>query len=226
MLGRFLDVTSLTGNETEQDIENLCHLAEHKNVAAVCVYPKWVGYASERLYYQPIGIATVLNFPDGTSKLDEVIKEGIKAIDQGATELDIVIPYHLQSIHELFGRKCVEELAPATIKFILETSELTPWNIAEFARDYMNAGANYIKTSTGKKGPATIEAVSIISKQIRDYYVDTGNKVGIKVSGGVKTFKDAMGFYHISKTYLRQSWNDLFRIGAGPEGSKNILEHC
>lgn len=236
MIGRFLDITSLTGNETEQDIENLLVLATngkpegHPSVAAVCVYPKWVEYVSDRLWITPIGIATVLNFPYGENNVEQVINEAYEAIENGANELDIVVPFKdgiidLEGLY-YFVSTIVVEFPLVTTKFILETSVLSNEEIRLAASICMKAGADYIKTCTGKNGAATENAVKIISEQILKYYKGQDRKVGIKVSGGVKSFQQAMRFYHTSKSYIGHSWNNLFRIGAGLEGSKAILKDC
>jgi deoxyribose-phosphate aldolase len=227
MLNRFIDVTSLTGNETITDIKELCELARHKNVAAVCVYPKWVEYVSNELWVEPIGIATVLNFPEGNDRTSKVIKEAIKLLDMGATEFDIVVPYK-KSYADIkqFVQEIVSEFPTTLNKFIIETSELDKFKLIENIRACCAGGADFVKTSTGKKGPATDIAVKYISEALRDHFIDTDTKIGLKVSGGIKTLRQAMDYYFIMNTYLRQSWDSLFRIGAGVEGSKAILAEC
>lgn len=232
MFGKFLDVTSLTGKETEQDIVNLCYLAMkyEKYVAAVCIYPKWVKFISQYLKSTNIKVATVLNFPEGNNELKTVINTGNEAYDEGASEVDIVLPY-TKSENDIGGflLGCDAELNPHLIKkYILETSELNSSQILTYSRMCMeHGGANFIKTSTGKKGPATTEAVKLIAEQIKDHYLYTDKKVGIKISGGVKTFQLAMEYWHIVRSVMQPNYMEdkYFRIGAGIEGSKHILEH-
>lgn len=192
-----LDLTSLGDKDTDIKIEELCRKAftPYGNVAAVCVYPKFIPLVKRQLTDSGIKIATVVNFPKGGSSPDTVCTEIGNAQKLGADEIDAVFPYrrflggdedycrqYLREIREACGKK-------HTLKVILETGEINKTSqIAHAAEMCLEAGADFIKTSTGKtKISATPEAANIILETIRAAHKNTG----FKASGGIRTLEEA-----------------------------------
>jgi len=227
-----IDLTSLEGSDTKVKIFAMCERARtfHEegdslpDVAAVCFYPTFVGLAKEVLKDTGIKVATVAaGFPAGqiplTIKLDEV---GY-AVAEGADEIDIVI-----SRGKVLANECQEvfdeisELKTmangALLKVILETGELeTVFKIRKASETAILAGADFLKTSTGKIKPAaTPEAFLIMLDTIREYFEKTGQRIGIKAAGGIATADDALVYYQLVKQVLGEEWlnKELFRIGA------------
>ncbi len=180
------------------------------SVAAVCCYPQFIKIAKDHLPNN-IAVATVVNFPQGQGMMAKVVDEVHFALMQGANEIDLVSRDRqmVKNVKSL----CQDKL----LKVIIESGELTVKAIYQISLDCLYAGADFIKTSTGKIAiGATPEAVKAILKAIKEYQQDTGKLKGLKVSGGVKTIEQAelyMGFAHATfgKQYLHPH---TFRIGA------------
>ncbi len=221
----FIDLTCLEETTTEQDITQLCQRANTPfgPVAAVCVYPRFVAHCKAVLPLNTIHIATVANFPKGTLSLKETGELIEAALNHGADEVDIVLPYSLF----LAGEKkevasyliaCERWIHPqAKLKVILETGVLkSPIYIAEASQLAIDAGADFLKTSTGKVPMgATLEAAEVMLNTISQ----SGAPVGFKVSGGIKTPDVAQQYYALTQRIFALSpkqplTNARFRIGA------------
>lgn len=227
-----IDLTTLEGMDTEGKVIQLCQKAikPHANlpdlpkVAAVCVYPNMVSVAKERLKGSGIHVASVATaFPSGMATLDEKLEETKKAVDQGADEVDMVISrgkFLKGEYNYVFDEiKAVKEAcAQAHLKVILETGELqTLENVRKASDLAMQAGADFIKTSTGKIQPAATQPVTLVMLEaIRDYYYQTGQMVGMKPAGGIRKAKQAIQYLVLVKETLGNEWltPDYFRFGA------------
>jgi len=225
-----LDFTSLEGSDNAAKIELLCRKAlsfGEKDLpypAAVCIYPPFVSQARRLLQGSPIKVATTAGaFPGGQMSLAVKLEEIRYAIREGADEIDLVISrgtFLEEKYHVVFRElDVVRELCKGlTLKVILETGELkSPENIAKASEIAIEAGADFIKTSTGKILPAaTEEAMYTMLLVIREYHRKTGKKVGIKPAGGIVEPEKAMRYYRLVEEILGKEWlsPDLFRIGA------------
>lgn len=229
-----IDLTLLNETATEADIAALCDKAAHiatikgtnSPVAAVCLYPEFVKFAKTKLSAATntanINVCTVVNFPSGQEKFDDVAKVIKQALIDGADEIDVVLPYHayLENKPETaisFMRQC-RDLIPIThvMKVILETGALkTAELIAQASKDMVQIGVDFLKTSTGKiEVGASLDAAIIMLTVIAEE--NAANKVGFKVSGGVRSVDDAEQYIHLAEVILGQDWiqPQYFRIGA------------
>ncbi|SNY91808.1 deoxyribose-phosphate aldolase [Cohaesibacter sp. ES.047] len=217
-----LDLTNLNDDCTDEAIEALCAKAQtpYGNTAAVCVWPRFVKKAGEYLKGTGIKIATVVNFPQGGESLEATLDETVKAIADGADEIDLVIPYKAflaqrRGFAETMVLR-VKAALPETVrlKTILETGELKDPAIIRAASDMaITAGADFIKTSTGKVSVnATPEAAEIMIKAI----ADSGKPVGFKPAGGVRSLDDAGVYLAIAEKHMGADWAspETFRFGA------------
>ncbi len=229
---RCTDLTTLEGKDSEGRVRSLCAKAiaprpgwpSVPSVAAVCVYPKFVAIAKDALRGSNVKVASVATaFPSGLSSLEVKLADTSAAIAAGADEIDMVIDRgaflsgHEQQVFEEIT--AVKKLCGAAhLKVILETGELTTYDNVRRAADLaLEAGADVIKTSTGKVGTnATFPMALVMCEALRDYWRRTGRKRGLKVAGGVRTTKDALTYLVIVKEALGSAWltPDLFRIGA------------
>lgn len=219
---RSLDLTDLTDTCTDQAIDALCKKAvdPHGPVAAVCVWPQFVKRAGENLKGSPVRIATVVNFPAGGEDVGRVADDTQEALSDGANEIDLVLPYNaLRRGDVAVAREMVEAVRDLIdgnrlLKVILETGELKdPALIESASRLSIEAGADFIKTSTGKTlVSATPEAAEIMLKAIKA----SGRKVGLKPSGGIRTVEDAKVYLDLADRIMGQGWAtpQTFRIGA------------
>ncbi|OQX77398.1 MAG: deoxyribose-phosphate aldolase [Bacteroidetes bacterium 4484_276] len=237
-----IDLTSLEGSDTKVKIFSICERAKTfnkegkdiPNVAAVCFYPPFIGLAKKLLEGTDIKVATVAaGFPAGQTPLPIKMAEVKYAVDEGADEIDIVI-----SRGKLLANNCREvydevsklkELSnEAKLKVILETGELeTVFKIRRASEISIKAGADFLKTSTGKIKPAaTPEAFLIMLDTIKEYHEKTGIKIGIKAAGGISEPEDALVYYQLVKHVLGKEWlnNKLFRIGASRLANKLVDE--
>ena len=226
-----MDLTSL---RTEDTVESVSKLVEkvnafHKNFpeyplpAAICVYPNFAGTVKEHLTHHNVKVAAVAGvFPNSQSFLEVKKLECKMAVENGADEVDIVLPLYLFLAGEF--QKAADEIKTLketicgkTLKVILETGILaSPANIAAASFLAMEAGADFIKTSTGKLEPAaTPMAAIIMCETIKRYYIQCGRKVGFKAAGGMTSPKDALCYYSIADTILGKEWLDkeYFRLG-------------
>jgi len=227
-----VDLTTLEGMDTPGKVRQLCNKARHPYhgdidvppVAAVCVYPPFVRIAKEALSGTSIQVASVATaFPSGHATLHEKIAEVRYCVDEGADEIDMVISrgeflkgnYNF-TFDEVAAIK--EACGPAHLKVILETGELqTLENVRRASDISMYAGADFIKTSTGKVTPAATQPVTLVMLEaIRDYYLKTGNKIGMKPAGGIRDSKTALRYLVMVKETLGADWLNpaMFRFGA------------
>ncbi len=227
-----LDLTSLEASDSKESIWKMVERVnafedQHpdiNNVAAICVYPNFVVTVKEALTTENINIAAVSGgFPSSQTFTEVKIAETALAISDGADEIDIVI--NLGMFFEGEYPEMCEEIQEirdvckdTKLKVILETGMLkTPQNIKNASILAMYSGADFIKSSTGKNSPgASLEAIYTMCEAIREYYTLHNRKIGIKVSGGVRTAEDAVKYYTIVKEVLGKEWltPELFRIGA------------
>ncbi len=235
-----IDLTSLNTTDTKDTIINMVEKVNNfsvnfpnfNSVAAICVYPNFAKYVKERLKIDNIKIAVVGGvFPNSQSFLEVKELECKIASENGADEIDIVLPLH-HFLAEDYD-SCKNEISQikkaigkAHLKVILETGALkNSEQIYKASMISMEAGADFIKTSTGKMEPAaTPEAAVVMCMAIKDYYTKTGVKIGFKPAGGIVTTKDAVEYYAIVDTILGEEWlnNKLFRLGAS-RLTNNIL---
>jgi deoxyribose-phosphate aldolase len=226
------DLTTLEGNDTPGKVHMLCQKAmrpmgtrpDIPPVAAVCVYPRMIPNAKAALGASGVKIAAVATyFPSGQATLEERLDEVRRAVDAGADEIDMVISRgaFLAGHHDVVFeevRRTVEACGPAHLKVILETGELGPLdNVRKASFIAMEAGAHFIKTSTGKIQPAaTLPVTLVMLEAIRDFYRATGTMVGMKPAGGIRDAKTAIKYLVAVKETLGDAWlsPDWFRFGA------------
>lgn len=226
-----IDLTSLNGTDTEGQIvsmvEKVNNYGEHfphlPNVAAICVYPALVPVVKSHLT-EDIGIASVAaGFPASQTFIEVKVAETAMAVMEGATEIDVVISIgkFLEGKYEEVLEELTEIKAAcreAHLKVILETGALgSASNIKKASLLAMAAGADFIKTSTGKiPVAATLEATYVMSQAIKEWYEKTGVKVSYKPAGGIVSTEDAVKHYSIVKDVLGDGWlnNENFRFGA------------
>lgn len=226
-----IDLTTLNATDSKESIWKFTEKVntfegthpELDNVAAICVYPKFVHTVKESLTAD-IRIAAVAGgFPASQTFTEVKVAETALAVADGAEEIDIVINVGLfldKDYQELCEEisEIREACRGAKLKVILETGALQSAEaIHQAAILSLYSGADFLKTSTGKGYPgASIEAVYVMCRAIKSYYEKTGNKAGIKVSGGISTAEDAVQYYTLVKAILGEEWcnNSLFRVGA------------
>ena len=227
-----VDLTTLEGADTPGRVRQLCakamHLHSGRNdlpmVAAVCVYPTMVRVAREALKGTPIKVAAVATaFPSGMNPLSVKLEDTRYAVSEGAHEIDMVISRgdFLRGDYDRVADEIAEvkkACGEAHLKVILETGELGTLDRVRLASDIaMEAGADFIKTSTGKIQPAaTPEVVLVMLQAIVDFYRKTGKRIGMKPAGGIANAKAALNLLVMVREVLGPAWlnPDLFRIGA------------
>jgi deoxyribose-phosphate aldolase len=226
-----IDLTKLSHTDNDESIVKFIEKInkfenEHpdlKNVAAVCVYPNYVQIVKNTLEADNVKIASVSgNFPFSQTFTEIKIAETSMAIMEGAEEIDLVMPVG-KFLNEDYETICeeIQEIKEVCkdrlLKVILETGALgSASNIKKAAILAIYSGADFIKTSTGKIQPAaTPEAAYVMCEAIKEYYKQTGIKIGFKAAGGIRTMKEAIVYYTIVKEILKEEWlnNKLFRIG-------------
>ena len=226
-----IDLTTLKCTDSEESVmkftekvnEFVDKYPDMENVAAICVYPNMTEIVSDSLEADNVKIACVSGgFPSSQTFMEVKVAETAMAIHAGAEEIDIVMPIgkflcgdyegmcdEIGELKDICGEK--------PLKVILETGALrTASNIKKAAILAMYAGADFIKTSTGKEAiSATPEAALIMCEAIKEYHRETGRKVGFKAAGGIDSVKKALAYYTIVKEVLGEEWlnNGLFRIG-------------
>lgn len=218
---RFIDLTSLNEADTESSVMGVLSKACNPlgQVAAVCVYPRFIPLVSNQLANSSVRTATVVNFPHGTASLASVLDEIDQAVQDGADEIDLVFPYHryLAGSREWvcgFIQTCKAACRSSLLKVILETGAFSDLNvIAEASHDVLSAGADFIKTSTGKTpANATLEAAAVMLLVAKTL----NRNQGVKVSGGIKSAKQAFDYLMLAER-IRGSDGvtpKTFRLGA------------
>jgi len=237
-----IDLTTLEGSDTPGKVQQLCQKALHlhnmlpdlPHVAAVCVYPSLVGVAKKILNGTNIKVASVAtSFPSGQSDLKSKISDTEFALDQGADEVDMVISRNqfLSGNYQFVFHEiaCIKEVCKDKhLKVILETGELVTLDNVRKASDLaIEAGADFIKTSTGKIQPAaTLPVTLVMLEAIRDHFYQTGKSIGMKPAGGISTAKQALQYLVMVKETLGAQWlnPEKFRIGASSLANDILLQ--
>ncbi len=237
-----IDLTTLEGKDTPGKVKQMCYKAAHLHdqypdlptVAAVCVYPSMVKIAQEALKGSNIQIASVATaFPSGQSTLEIKLNDTKFAVDQGATEIDMVISrgkFLSGDYNFVFDEICSikEACGKARLKVILETGELVTLENVRKASDLaIHAGADFIKTSTGKIQPAaTMQVTYVMLMAIKDHYNATGKMVGMKPAGGISTAKLALHNLVMVNEVLGPKWlnNEWFRFGASSLANDILMQ--
>lgn len=226
-----IELTSLHTEDTDESILNMTEkindfveeYGELTNVATICVYPRFTKLVHDSLEADDVKVAIVCgDFPHSQTYIEVKIAELALCIQDGADEIDIVMPVgrFLSGDYETLCDE-IEEMKAVCgehrMKVILETGALkTATNIKKASILSMYSGADFIKTSTGKQEPAaTPEAVYVMCQAIKEYFKQTGRKVGLKPAGGINTVRDAVIYYTIVKEVLGKDWLDreYFRLG-------------
>jgi deoxyribose-phosphate aldolase len=224
-----LDLTSLNDSDTPADIDTLCRRARtaHGDVAAVCVWPRFVAQARAALP-PSIKVAAVANFPDGALDLPRTLAEIAEIAQAGGDEVDVVLPYRaLMAGQATEVAEFLSEVRfasrPLTLKVIIESGELaTAERIAQATRLALAAGADFVKTSTGKTPTgATPEAAAAMLKEIRASGLPAA---GFKASGGVRSVLDAAGYIAQTETALGAAALNPQRLRFGASGLLNDIE--
>jgi deoxyribose-phosphate aldolase len=237
-----IDLTTLEGKDTQGKVKQMCFKAAHlhdvypglQTVAAVCVYPTMVKTAKSALGVAKIKVASVSTaFPSGQAPLQVKIDDTKFAVENGADEIDMVISRgeflkgnynfvfdEIATIKEVCGK--------ARLKVIFETGELSTLDNVRRASDIaMYAGADFIKTSTGKISPAATMPVTLVMLEaIRDYYYQTGIMIGMKPAGGISNSKLALHYLVMVKETLGNAWlsNEWFRFGASSLANDVLMQ--
>ena len=223
---KLMDLTTLNDDDTTEKVVALCHDAKTAvgNTAAICIYPRFIPAAKKALREQgtpEVRIATVTNFPHGNDDIEIAVAETKAAVAYGADEVDVVFPYRaLISGNEEVGfelvKQCKEVCGDITLKVIIETGELKEEALIKKASEIcIKAGADFIKTSTGKEQVnATPEYERMMLEVIRDMGV--AKTVGFKPAGGVRTAEDAAQYLAMADELLGAEWADNmhYRFGA------------
>jgi len=217
-----LDLTSLNDDDSEDDIKKLCEKAvsQHGTVAAVCVWPRFVGLATDLLKDTPVKVAAVANFPEGCINMQTSVKTCENIVNAGGDEVDVVFPYKAfllgdKTIGAQLLLACKQACGDkAKLKVIIETGELkTPENIREVSKIELESGADFIKTSTGKVPVSvTPEAAKIMLQTLKE----TASSAGFKAAGGIKDIQTAAEYLALADEIMGDDWVKpaTFRFGA------------
>ncbi len=238
-----VDLTTLEGMDTTNKVTQMCYKAQHLHdefpglptVAAVCVFPNFVKIAVDALKGSSIKVASVATaFPSGHSSLDVKITDTKMAVDAGAHEVDMVISrgkFHMGDFNYVHDEiAAIKEACGKSVrlKVILETGELGNLDNVRLASDIaIAAGADFIKTSTGKIKPAaTLPVTLVMLEAIKDHYYKTGNMIGMKPAGGISNSKLALQYLVMVKETLGVKWldNHWFRFGASSLANDLLMQ--
>lgn len=242
MVLNMIDLTTLEGADTEGKVKQLCYKAHHLHdtiadlpfVAAVCVYPNFVSLAKQQLQGTDILVASVATaFPSGQSTRENKLAEVRFAVDQGADEIDMVLSRgrflsgdYAFVFDEIADVK--ETCGSTRLKVILETGELGTLDNVRRASDLaIQAGADFIKTSTGKIQPAaTLPVTLVMLYAIRDHSLKTGRMVGLKPAGGISNSKLALHYLMLVQEIVGDAWlsNKWFRFGASSLANDVLMQ--
>jgi deoxyribose-phosphate aldolase len=237
-----IDLTTLEGKDTDGKVKQLCYKAMHLHdvypglptVAAVCVYPSMVRVAKKALEGSGIKVASVATaFPSGQASRDVKLRDTKFAVNEGADEIDMVISrgkFHMGEYNFVFDEiaDIKEACGGARLKVILETGELGTYDKVRRASDIaMYAGADFIKTSTGKISPAATMPVTLVMLEaIRDFYYKTGKRIAMKPAGGISKSKLALYYLVMLNEVLGEAWmnNEWFRFGASSLANDILMQ--
>jgi deoxyribose-phosphate aldolase len=242
MVLNMIDLTTLEGKDSPGKVKQLCYKAMHPHdalpglptVAAICVYPSMVKIAKKALEGSKVKVASVATaFPSGQAPRDVKIRDTKFAVSEGADEVDMVISrgkFLSGEYNYVFDEIAAikEACGHARLKVILETGELVTYDNVRRASDIaMNAGADFIKTSTGKIQPAATMPVTLVMLEaIRDFYYDTGKMIGMKPAGGISKSKAALHYLVMVNEVLGEDWldNHWFRFGASSLANDVLMQ--
>ncbi len=237
-----IDLTTLEGKDTKGKVQQLCYKAQHLHdaysglptVAAICVYPSMVKIAKQALGNSGVKVAAVATaFPSGQAPRDVKIRDTKFAVNEGADEIDMVISRgkFLEGEYNFVFDEIAtikEACGTARLKVILETGELVTYDKVRRASDIaMYAGADFIKTSTGKISPAATMPVTLVMLEaIRDFYYKTGKKIAMKPAGGISKSKLALHYLVMLQETLGTGWmnNEWFRFGASSLANDVLMQ--
>jgi deoxyribose-phosphate aldolase len=237
-----IDLTTLEGKDSEGKVKQMCYKAMHlldtypglPTVAAVCVYPSMVKVAKKAVEGSGIKVASVATgFPSGQAPRDVKVRDTKFAVAQGADEVDMVISrgkFLEGEYNYVFDEIAIikEACGDARLKVILETGELVTFDKVRKASDIaMYAGADFIKTSTGKVTPAATMPVTLVMLEaIRDFYYQTGKMIGMKPAGGISKAKLALHYLVMLNEILGEDWmnNNWFRFGASSLANDVLMQ--
>ena len=237
-----IDLTTLEGADTDNKVKQMCYKAKHLHddypnlptVAAVCVYPNFVETAVNQLKGSEVKVASVSTaFPSGHSSLEIKLEDTKIAVESGADEVDMVISrgrFHKGDYGYVFDEIAAVKnvCGNARLKVILETGELGTFDKIRKASDIaIYAGADFIKTSTGKIQPAaTLPVTLVMLEAIKDYYYSSGKMVGMKPAGGISNAKLALQYLVLVKETLGNRWltNSWFRFGASSFANDILMQ--
>ncbi len=215
-----VDLTNLNDDCDEAAVVALCERARRYGTAAVCVWPDFVAAAATELAGTGVEIATVVNFPTGDERVFSVVGQTERALDDGATEIDLVLPYRAVAAgdhaHAAAMVRAVRSASAgrARLKVILETGELVDTDVVRAAAELaVGEGADFIKTSTGKSAvSATTDAVTTMMQVV----AEAGRPVGVKPSGGISSADDAERYIGLAEAVMGDGWVGpaTFRFGA------------
>jgi deoxyribose-phosphate aldolase len=242
MVVSMMDLTTLEGKDTPGKVAYLCRKAIQPadprlgvpSCAAVCVYPNLVRAARAFVGDSGVRVASVATaFPSGASALRVRLADTRMAVDEGADEIDMVINRgaflageHARVADEIAAVK--EVCGTAHLKVILETGELGTYDNVRAASDLaMHAGADFIKTSTGKVQPAaTLPVTLVMLEAIRDFFFATGRRIGMKPAGGIRTAKESLAYLVMLAETLGDDWlsPELFRFGASTLANDVLMQ--
>ena len=242
MVLNMIDLTTLEGKDTPGKVKQMCYKAQHLHddfpdlptVAAVCVYPSMVAIAKKEVQSSGVKVASVSTaFPSGQAPLAVKIADTKFAVESGADEIDMVISrgkFLAGEYNFVFDEIAAikEACGAARLKVILETGEIVTLDNVRRASDIaIYAGADFIKTSTGKIQPAaTMQVTYTMLMAIRDYYDETGIMIGMKPAGGISTSKLALHNLVMVKEILGDAWltNEWFRFGASSLANDVLMQ--
>jgi deoxyribose-phosphate aldolase len=242
MVLSMIDLTTLEGKDTDGKVKQMCYKASHLHdilpglptTAAVCVYPSMVKVAKEALKNTHVKVASVATaFPSGQSTREIKIADTKFAVENGADEIDMVISrgeFLKGNYNFVFDEIAAvkEACGKARLKVIFETGELSTLdNVRKASEIAIYAGADFIKTSTGKIAPAATMPVTLVMLEaIRDYYYKTGIMIGMKPAGGISTAKSALHYLVMVKETLGTAWlsNEWFRFGASSLANDVLMQ--
>lgn len=237
-----IDLTTLEGSDSPGKVCQLCYKATHlherfpglPHVAAVCVYAPMIKVAKEALRGSSVKVAAVATaFPSGMSSLETKLAEVTRAVQDGADEVDMVISRgrFLKGDYDYVSEEIArvkQACGQAQLKVIIETGELVTLDNVRTASDLaMAAGADFIKTSTGKVQPAATPEVTLVMMQaILDFHRENGRRVGLKPAGGISKAKQAIQYLVMLRETLGQAWltPDLFRFGASSLANDVLMQ--
>jgi deoxyribose-phosphate aldolase len=215
-----IDLTDLADDHSPAGIDELCRRAAEHATAAVCVWPEFVATCAAQLAGTEVRVATVVNFPTGAEPVEAVVAMAAQALADGADDIDLVLPYeaflagHVTVAGAMVAAVADVVTAPAILKVILESGALgSSEAVRGAARLAIANGADFVKTSTGKiAAGASLEAAAAML----DAIAEAGRPVGLKPSGGIRSFADAVAYVDLADSVMGEGWSTpaTFRFGA------------